>query len=210
MGRSFYEDDANVITKPGENVEISDSLKEKESNHGNITYIQGMTIRTTPILEKYSNSLRLWLSDKLSIYTAEFDTQISSFRNEVNSINHEINSTIKEPVLPALIYIVTATLTGSILASKRSFPVRFLSPIVFGTGATAYFAPKTFDTITSKYESYEQKQFPQFNKQKHELLDEYNKFKSQSEQSITQAKMDLQNSIHDARLKIIKFVSDKD
>lgn len=207
MGRSFYEDDAFVITKPGVNVEISDTLKEQESNHGNITYVQGMAIRTTPYLEKYSNSIRLWLHDKVSIYSAELGTQKSFINNEINSLKNEIDSTIQEPVLPGLIYILTATLTGSIVASRRALPIRFITPIIFGTAATAYFTPKTFDSITSKYENYERNTFPEINKQKHELCDEYCKLKAQSEQSIANAKTDLQNSIHDARMKLIDFIN---
>ncbi|EAZ62862.2 predicted protein [Scheffersomyces stipitis CBS 6054] len=207
--RSFYEDDELVVSKPGFNAEISPALKEKESAHGNISFVEGMGVRTTPFLEQYSNKLRLWLHDKVSIYGAEVDTQKTAFLNEVSTVSNGVKSTIHEPVLPNLVYILTISLTGSILASRRSLPVRFATPLVFGGFALNHYMPKTFDTIVSNYENYEKSQFPEFNKQKQELVfDNYNNIKKQVDVSISEANVTLQKSVHEARKYLCDIFGD--
>jgi organizing structure protein 2 len=204
--RHFYEDDAFVVTKPGVNSEITSELEQKETNHGNISYVKGMTVRSTPYLEEYSNKLRLWLYDRLSVYEAELGTQKSSFCNEVKTVQNGINSTIADPVLPNLIYILTATLSGSVLVGRRGFVLRSLTPLAFGTAATAYFAPNTFNNITSNYEAWELQKFPEFNQQKHEIIiKNYNYCKSTFNNSISTANAQLQSSIHDSRVKLAEI-----
>lgn len=208
--RSFYEDDQLIINKPGFNTEIQDSLKEQESSHGNISFIHGMGVRTTPYLEQYINKFRLYSHDKLAIYEAELGTQKTAFVNEMNSIFRSVESTIREPVLPGLIYILTATLTGSIMVNKRSLPVRFAAPLVFGAGATSYFMPYTFETLTDKYSKFERETFPELHQQKQELLIEnYEKFSREFCKGINQANGVLHETVHDVRTKLVDLLGDE-
>lgn len=207
--RTFYEDDQLIINKPGYNTEIQDTLKEQESAHGNISFIHGMGVRTTPYLEQYVNKFRLYLHDKLAVYEAELGTQKTAFINEVNSIARSIEATIKEPVLPGLIYILTATLTGSILVNRRSLPIRFITPLVFGAGATSYFMPSTYETISDKYSKYEKEQFPEFHQQKHELLvNNYEKFSREFNTRVHEANGQLKLGVHDARKKVLSLLDE--
>ncbi|KAK6455562.1 apolipo protein O-domain-containing protein [Scheffersomyces xylosifermentans] len=199
--RSFYEEDELVINKPGYNAEISEELKAKESAHGNISFVEGMGVRTTPFLEQYSNKLRLFLHDKLSIYGAELGTQKSAFVNEVNTISNEVVSVIHEPVLPNLIYILTASLTGSILVSRRTLPLRFVTPVLFDGVALNYYMPKTFDTLSQRYDTFEKETFPEFHQKKQELVSEnYQNVKKEVNTGISEAKIALEKVVHDARV----------
>ncbi|KAK6463747.1 apolipo protein O-domain-containing protein [Scheffersomyces coipomensis] len=209
--RTFYADDELVITKPGTNSEITPELQEKESAHGNISFIQGMGVRTTPYLEKYANQFRLFIHDKVSIADAELNTQVSAFNNEVASIKSQIDSVIQEPLLPSLVYILTFTLTGSILVNRRALPLRFITPIIFGTSSLAYFMPNTFHTITSKYENYEKEHFQEFNYQKNQLIFEnLRTFKEEFQNSLDEANKIISSSVHDARSYITDLISDDD
>ncbi|KAK6197566.1 apolipo protein O-domain-containing protein [Scheffersomyces amazonensis] len=209
--RTFYTDDELVITKPGTNVEISAELREKESAHGNISFIEGMGIRTTPYFEKYANQFRLYLHDKTSVAEAELNTQISAVNNEIQSITNEIQSFIKEPLLPNSIYILTLTLAGSILVNRRVFPLRLVTPILFGTASLSYYMPNTFKTITTRYETYEKETFPEFNTQKNQLIfDNYYKFKQEFENQLDSANATLTDSVHSARVYIKDLISDDD
>lgn len=199
MPRKFYEDDEIVITKPGYNTAISDDLKEQESTH-EVKFVQGMAIRTTPILEKYLNSARVFLHENLVVIESELATQVSAARNEINSINDTIQSLLKEPVLPNLIYILTFTLSASILSARRSLPLRFLAPTTFGIGATSYFMPKTFQIATDQLADYERAQFPEIYKTQSQIIKELEVQTKKANKSINSLNSELANKIHDARI----------
>lgn len=199
MARKFYEDDEIVITKPGYNSAISDELKEKESTH-EVKFVEGMAIRTTPILEKYLNSARVFLHENLIVIESELATQVSAARNEINSINDSIQSLLKEPVLPNLIYILTFTLSASILSAKRSLPLRFIAPTAFGIGATSYFMPKTFKYATDQIADYEKDKFPEVYQTQSNILKELKVQTENANKSINSLNTELANKIHDARI----------
>ncbi|ODQ82696.1 hypothetical protein BABINDRAFT_29863 [Babjeviella inositovora NRRL Y-12698] len=156
--RSFYADDDVSIPTPGYNSKISDSLKQKESLH-DATEVEGMIIRTVPVFERYANEARLYLHNKRELAAAEWGTQKSAFCNEVKSIKTHIDTTIVEPVLPSLIYILTTALSGSIMVNKSSLPVRFVAPLLFGTAAYKYFMPQSYANTVAHAAFYEAK-FP--------------------------------------------------
>lgn len=207
--RSFYADDEDVITKPGFNSKITEELKEKESAHGNISFIEGMGIRTVPILEKYSNKFRLFLHDKLQLYSAELDTQKTAASNEWNTVKAQYNQVIAEPVLPSLIYILTASLTGSILVNRRSLPVRFITPLVFGGVAFNYFMPKSYNNAQNKLIGLEKSNYPDVYKQQNELIDQFNEYKKQFNQSLQQGEIELQKNIHETKGYLCDLLSDE-
>ncbi|EGV60558.1 hypothetical protein PSN45_001679 [Yamadazyma tenuis] len=202
MARSFYEDDEVVITKPGYNAEISKDLKQQQGAHGDVSLVKGMTIRTVPYLESSLNKARLYLHDKLSVIEAEIDTQISATRNELNTLSTKVSTSIKDPVLPNIIYILTLTLTGSILASKSSLPTRFLAPTLFGTASFAYYMPQTFQGTKAKLVYFESEKFPEVFQQQSKILKELDNQKTQLEATLASTETSLTTVVHDARVYI--------
>lgn len=205
--RLFYEDDDVVITKPGFNVEISDELKQEESSHGNISFIKGMGIRTAPILEQYFNKARLVLHENVSYFGAELGTQKSAINNEYNNIKGEINSVIREPVLPNLIYILTTTLTGSILVNRRSLPVRFITPVAFAGIAFNYFMPRSYNEVTKKFTAYEKENFPEIYKNQLLLKENYHESKKNVSEALDSSKKLIECSVRDARIYLTEIFS---
>lgn len=207
--RSFYEDDKFVVSKPGFNAEIDPKLEEKESAHGNISFVQGMGIRTTPLLEQYTNKARLFLHEKLSYYGAEFNTQISAFQNEVHSVKQELGSIIKEPVLPNLIYVLTTTLTGSILVNRRALPLRFLTPVFFGGAAFSYYMPNSFEQARLDYNHFENENLPELSKLRQELGSLFREYKSALSGFAEDANAALQRNVHNSRVYVKSLLDDE-
>lgn len=207
--RDFYVDDELIITKPGINTEISSELKEQEGSHGNVSFIQGMSIRTTPILENYANQVRLFLHDKFSLYSAELGTQKSAIVNEYRSIANQVQLTVKEPVLPNLIYILTATLSGSILVSRRALPLRFITPVIFGGAATSYFMPNTFETISQKIQSYEKDVAPEVYQAQNDFISKIGEVRKEAEKGSDNLQGQLTETVHDVRVSLIKLINGK-
>lgn len=207
--RGFYENDDLIDTKPGYNSKITEDLKQKEMSHGNISFIQGMGIRTTPYLEEYANKVRHFLHEKWSYYGAELRTQKSAALNEYNSIADNISSSIKEPVLPSLIYILTASFSGSILVNKRALPIRFITPILFGGVAFKYLMPQSFEVCSQRFFQTEKENFPELYDNQVAGLQEIDAYKKQLEDTNLSIKKQLQDTVHDARLYILELFSDK-
>lgn len=196
--RSFYEDDELIIAKPGTNQAISTELKEQESVH-HASFVEGMAIRTTPILEKYTNSIRHYLHDKVSLADAELETQKSAFNNEWTSIKLEYHSIVQDPVLPGLIYILTIALSGSILVRRKSLPLRFAAPTVFGGVALSYYMPNTYCSIVKKYNQLEKENVPEFHSQRQTLLENYEQFKKELDAGLVNTNKSIESGIHDLR-----------
>lgn len=198
--RSFYEDDEYIVTKPGTNTEISPQLKEKESIHGEVSFVDGMVIRSFPILEDYTNSIRHYLYDKLSIYEAELNTLKSSFNNEFNNFKIEINEIINEPILPNLIYILTLSLSGSILVRRRNILMRFFSPLIFGGVGLWYFMPNTFNSIGKKYNQFELNYLPNdVHIKRNEINENFKILNNQIQNGIEIGQKSVVQAVHDFR-----------
>lgn len=201
MARSFYEDDEYVMTKPGVNTEISPELEQKEQLH-NATFVEGMTIRTNSALENPLSKARLFLYEKWSYYGAELNTQLSAAKNEINSLSKEIDQLIKEPVLPNLVYILTITLTGSIMVNKRSLPLRFLTPTIFGVSSYSYFMPKSYTEVKSRILDYESNNFSDAYKKQTEILNQASDLKNQLVTKTEEMDKQLADRIHETRVYI--------
>ncbi|KAJ2765030.1 hypothetical protein IWQ56_003121 [Coemansia nantahalensis] len=52
-----------------------------------------------------------------------------------------------EKLVPGLLYVGVAALAGPIFTRKRNFAVRWMSPVVFGAAASAWFLPGTSSVI---------------------------------------------------------------
>lgn len=208
MGRSFYEDDELITTKPGYNAEITPELKQKESSHGNIAFIEGMGVRTTPFLEKHFNSLRLMLHDKLAVVNAELGTQSTALANEWNTLRGKFQGLVKEPFLPGVVDVVFPALVGSILVHKRALPIRFLVPTLFAGVAFRYNMPRTYEVTKSKILDWEQTNFPQAYTQQNELAATACEYNREALILAEQAKIDLQRQVHEARKFVVQLLGD--
>ncbi|KAL1411425.1 hypothetical protein Q8F55_002381 [Vanrija albida] len=74
-----------------------------------------------------------------------------------------------EPLVPGLIYVAVAGLTGSVLTRTRAFPIRFLAPPVFAAIALPYFLPKTAHNLRQYISDAEDKHIPEF-AEKHDRI----------------------------------------
>lgn len=201
MARSFYEDDELVVTKPGYVDEISKKLESKETLN-NVTYVKGMAIRSPPYLEEQLNKIRLYTHSKLSIVEAELNTAVSATKNEINNVSQCIDSMIKDPVLPNIIFILTATLSGSILVNRRSLPLRFLSPTVFGILSFSYFMPSSYNEVKSRITAYESEKCPELYQQQSQFFKELENQRKELNFKINNLNEDLASQIHEARYKL--------
>ncbi|CAI5757122.1 unnamed protein product [Candida verbasci] len=204
--RTFYEDDELILNKPGIPLEeTSSKLKQQESTHGDVEFVDGMVIRSTPILENYTSNFRKYLHDKFTIITAELGTQKSAIENEFNNLKSEYDQIVKEPILPNLIYILTISLSGSILVRNRNIGLRFITPLLFGGVTMNYTMPNTFNNLVSSYEKFEHENIPELSKQKQELAVYYQQFRKEFYNQQINLNESILSSIHDLR----KFINDK-
>ncbi|KAF8000723.1 hypothetical protein HF325_004512 [Metschnikowia pulcherrima] len=153
--RSFYEDDELVTTKPGMNAEIQPELREKESSHGNISFVDGMGVRTTPYLERHSNALREFIRNNTRVILAELGTQQTALRNEWLNLKAKIDETILDPVFPGIVSLLFPVLATNVFVARRALP---------------YNMPLTYLAAKGKLLAWEKQNLPEFYQQRHELV----------------------------------------
>ncbi|CAK9436184.1 uncharacterized protein LODBEIA_P07420 [Lodderomyces beijingensis] len=158
--RSFYENDTPVIPKPGTTQPISRQLEEEDSPHGQVSFVNGMIIRTTPQIETWMQAMRTSFNRNFQIWEAELATQKSAFSNELTHLQNDFDAVVTEPILPRGLYILTVALTGSIMARNSNIVVRFMAPVAFGAGALRYFMPQTFHNVGARYDAWEKANAP--------------------------------------------------
>lgn len=207
--RSFYEDDELITTKPGYNAEITKDLQEKESSHGNISFVEGMGVRTTPYLEKHFNSVRQYLHEKVSIASAELGTQKTALANEYATFKSKVDEIILEPVIPDCVNVIFPVLVASIVVNRRSLPLRFLATsAVFGL-SVKYYMPRTYGAAKSKVVLWEKENLPDLWQQQIEAEKSAKDFAAGVTEYSELLKIDLQRQIHEARLWVAKLLQDE-
>lgn len=210
MGRrSFYEDDELVTTKPGINAEIQPELQAKESSHGNISFVDGMGVRTTPYLEKQANAFRHFLHEKTSVLAAEIGTQKTAFVNEWHTLQSKLDETILDPVFPGVVSFVLPILVTNVFVAKRALPLRFLASSLVAGVSLKYNMPLTYVASKGKLCAWEKENFPELHKQQQELASAANLWVKDAKVLRDQAKVDLQKQVHDARLALVKAWDDE-
>ena len=199
MGRAFYEDDKLVSTTPGLNVEMSPVLKEQKSAHGNISFLNGMGVRSAPYLEKYAEKLRLVLHERLSVASAEIDTQKSALVNEFANLKQIVTDIVQEPVVPQLINVVGPVLLTSVVVAHRSLPVRFVATTFVGGACVKYYMPRTYAEAKTQLLLTEKMHFQQSQRVRADVLAQLDAFQSDARAFGNRAENDLQRQIHQAR-----------
>lgn len=205
MGRSFYGDDEFVDTKPGYKGEISEALKEKESLHGNISFVEGMGIRSTPNLESIVNLTKTFIQDKFSIANAEVGTQISAFRNEFTYYMDQVATFTREEYF---LGVTIPTLISAIVVNKKSAPVRIFFPLAVSAVSFRLAMPKAYGAVRDKVSRWEQEKYPDAYKQQQDLSRSARELAEQFRVAREQAKLDLQKNVHDARVYVTDLLKD--
>lgn len=206
--RQFYGNEALVTTTPGLNVEMGSALKEQESAHGNISFIDGMGVRTAPYLEQYTSKLRLFIHDKWSVVSAELGTQRLAFWNEWAHVKLKVDDVVAEPMFPGLVALVFPVLVTNVMVTRQILPVRFLAASAVAGLSLKYVMPRTFDNVQHKLYEWEHENFPEAVKQQNQWLEQAGNYKEQADEWTVKAKKDLQALVHRARKTVIDLLSD--
>ncbi|KAK9233926.1 apolipo protein O-domain-containing protein [Lipomyces kononenkoae] len=108
-------------------------------------------IRKPPaVLESYVRSARESLSRGTHFISVHLDVAMERYlaaESTVTTTVSELKSE-NEALFPGAIYVLVATLTGSIVARKRNVVLRgLLVPSAFGVAAFAYFLPTTYTNV---------------------------------------------------------------
>ncbi|CDK24333.1 unnamed protein product [Kuraishia capsulata CBS 1993] len=205
--RVFYEDDEDIFPKPGSTEEISKELKKQESpDMHNASFLDGMMIRSSPVLEKYTTKARLYFHDLLTKTEAEVGTLTSATQNELNTVKQTYRSIVEEPVLPNSIYVLTGLLSGSILVNRRALPIRFITPIVTGLVSFRYAMPKTFDNSKKILLDYEKEKVPEIYEQQAETLKYIDGLKKESTSLLKEAEVGPVSYVRRARLYLVEIL----
>ncbi|KAK9433341.1 apolipo protein O-domain-containing protein [Lipomyces doorenjongii] len=103
-----------------------------------------------PVLESYVKSARESLSRATQFILVHLDVAMERYLSAESTVTTTVSElkSEEEPLLPGAIYVLVATLTGSIVARKRNVVVRgLLVPGAFGVAAFAYFLPITYTNV---------------------------------------------------------------
>ncbi|EPS44213.1 hypothetical protein H072_1790 [Dactylellina haptotyla CBS 200.50] len=81
-------------------------------------------------------------------------------------IEHSVTTTVAdlapshrsgETIIPGAIFVAISAMAGSVVARRRMFPVRFLTPVITGVAASWYFLPETSRNVGNLAWKWEQK-----------------------------------------------------
>ncbi|KAK6536741.1 hypothetical protein TWF281_000958 [Arthrobotrys megalospora] len=120
--------------------------------------------RPTPTVRLASQigTARLFVHSEFSKAQRFLDTYFDKYLH----IEHNVTTTVaslapshrsNETILPGAIFIAISTMAGSVLARRRMFPIRFLTPVITGTAAAWYFLPETTRNVADLAWKWEQK-----------------------------------------------------
>ncbi|KAH3672424.1 hypothetical protein WICMUC_004260 [Wickerhamomyces mucosus] len=216
--RSFYsnEEDPSIsqIISNNDNIksQIIQNQKDEEkpvakSNSKEIIskYVDGYQINSNNYLETQLNSYRSSIISKLNYIDAEYKNLKSASKNEFKSLTDNITSVYdpKDQFLPNFIYALTTTLSGSILVSKKSLPIRFLTPILFSIGSFKFFLPNTFNNSIQSIKNWENEELPQLLKFQKSIKSSISQFEQSIEKSGENLNQSLIETVHDIRTSFI-------
>lgn len=170
QSRSFYQQEDEVALPP---VQL-ESVQEQSSEQTPVTatneatgmvsqYVEGYKVQSSSFLEAHTKVVRSSIAEKVNYVEAEYNNLKSAAFNEWNTLTSNITSVYdpRDHFLPSFIYALTTTLTGSILVSKKSLPVRFFTPLAFAVGSFKYFLPLTYENTKQSVKSWEAESTPE-------------------------------------------------
>lgn len=157
--RKFYEDESDVTTIPGT---VIPSPASEVSTLGSNKLIGGISVRTTDGTESLFKSLRHTTND---VYEQALGYLKSGY-TRYNRTEENVTSTLTQPhsksddLFPNSIYIVIATLSGTIIARQRGQFAKATLPIILGLASFKYLLPNTFDNVTAFVWGLEKEKIP--------------------------------------------------
>lgn len=164
-----------------------------------------MTVRSTDFLEKYVAVGRTWLygqtEEAKKQFGAAFDKYLSAEKTVTTTVA-DLKSA-DEDVLPGAIYILVATLSGSVLARNRNLLVRAAAPVAFGVAAFGYFLPQAYKNTGKLIWSFEEKA-PAVAQAHIDTQKSVSELVSSVDTAVKDANSALESTVHQAR----KFVAD--
>lgn len=162
-------------------------------------------MRSTDFLEKYVSIGRSWLHEQVEAGKKQanfaFEKYLKAEKN-VTSTVADLKSD-DEDILPGAIYVLVATLSGSVVARNRNILLRGVSPIVFGVLAFNYFLPQTYKNTGKLIWSFEQKA-PALAQAHIDTTKQVEDIITNVDTAVKDANTALESSVHKAR----KFVAE--
>ncbi|ANZ75075.1 BA75_02244T0 [Komagataella pastoris] len=202
MPRSFYSDDEEVLPTPGRNEPIDPKLENSESpNLHNLTFLHGMAIRTSPLLEKYSSKARQLLLEKYTLIDAELATQKSALNNEWSITKEKYNSIVVEPLLPSVIGILTTVLATGVAVSKRGIVVRTFIPAFAGVFVYRQTMPLSYQNSV-KFLVEQEARVPEFHEARIEAVNQLHSLQADVSKATAEGNAALTRQIHSLRASI--------
>lgn len=218
--RSFYEKDddlslSSIIAEPQQTIDDTPALetaakqakKPVEKEETVVTkYVDGFKINTSNFLEKHLHGVRSSIINNLNYADAEYRNLKSAACNEWTNLTSGLTSLYdpKDEFLPSFIYALTFMLSGSILVNRRSLPVRFITPIVFGIAGFKMFLPGTFCNTSRAIKNWEAKEHPDLLQGQRALKQSWIDAERAIEQTGAELNQGLINTVHDIRTSLVK------
>lgn len=209
MSRSFYEDEKLIVTKPGVNKPISSQLEAKESTHGYTSFVEGMMVRSTPLLEKYSGQWRLFFNNRFAVIEAELGTHKTVILNKFANLKQTMDDVVKESVVPQLMNVAGPILFTSIVVSQRALPVRFATTTLVGGSCIKYYMPNTYVALKDRLAQVERDKFPEQKKKRLDFAKEIDYYRKDIIKFAHNYQEDLQRKIHSARQTLVKVCNEE-
>lgn len=201
--RSFYAEEKDIafsqVPVEKASVPVEEDTIKKE-------FVSGYEVDRSSFLEEHTKVLRGKLNTQLSIVTAEYNNLRSAAKNEWDNAINKITSVYdpEDKFLPNFNYALTIMLSGSILASKSSLPVRFITPVVFGTAAFKFFLPRTFANTCNAVMNYEANNYPDVLSFQRSIKDSLQQLEKQGCDLQRDANEQLVKLVHDVRVSLTK------
>ncbi|CAK9438457.1 uncharacterized protein LODBEIA_P26810 [Lodderomyces beijingensis] len=162
--RRFYEDEANVVPRPG--TVVAAPASEIESL-GENKIIDGISVRSTKTTENFFKTARQHASVALTELNHWLNKQYTNFNDTERFVTTTVSDLHykREDILPNGIYVIIAILSGTVAARTRGVISKVCFPTIAGLAAFRYFLPVTFDNTRVFAWKLEQKNVPSFAKQ---------------------------------------------
>lgn len=190
--RRFYEDESQITPVPGT---VTPAPATEVESLGEVTLIDGISVRTTPTVESSIKSIRKSVTSSYNTVKSELNTQYAKLNQTEQAVTKRLGSlhSRSEDLLPNSIYIVVAALSGTIFSRQKNILARLTFPIITGSLAFKYFLPNTFRNTTSFLWDLERENVPVIAQHHEELLKNADDLVAQSEQTIGEGRRFLEN-----------------
>ncbi|AJR99535.1 Mos2p [Saccharomyces cerevisiae YJM1418] len=210
MTKDFYRQLDPVEEKivPPENAIVISSeakeatVNEKEAKQGVLSQrvmkyigenelVDGISVRDPDYLKRFFNERRKQFSAKWDKVTNKIDDIAGRYYAREESFTSTIASLHTDPnerLIPGFLSILVASMTGSVLARRRTWLLRATMPIILGSCCFAYAMPTTFRNTMGLIHNLEMNTFPHFTERQDRVWKETKRLSTASVQYYYDAK----------------------